>query len=190
VDDTGEFPQLVQRLRAGDPAAADALYRRYGPFLQAAVRRHLHPRLRTRYDSLDFVQDVWASFLALPPGRYTFDTPAALLGFLNRVAHRKVVEGFRRRFETQRDDVNREVPLDDPEVEHPDGPPARTATPSQYVVAGEELTRLLSHLPPGYRVIVERLREGYTLDDVARMAGVSRATVNRVVRRLKELTGV
>jgi RNA polymerase sigma factor (sigma-70 family) len=186
VDEADEFPRLVERLRAGDPAAADALYRRYGPFLRAAVRRQLHPRLRTRYDSLDFVQDVWASFLALPAGRYTFATADALLEFLSRVAYYKTVEGFRRRFETQRDNVNREVPLEGRIKALGSGDP----TPSQYAVAGEELDRLLSGLPPGYRVIVERLREGYTHEDIARMAGVSRSTVERVIRRLKEMTGV
>jgi RNA polymerase sigma-70 factor (ECF subfamily) len=186
VDEPGDFPRLVERLRAGEPAAAEELYHRYGPFLRAAVRRQLHPRLRTRYDSLDFVQDVWASFLALPAGRYTFESPEALLEFLRQVAYHKAVEGFRRRFETQRDDANREVSA----AGAVDNVPSKDATPSLHAIAGEELDRLLSRFPPGYRVIVERLREGYTHADIARMAGVSRSTVERVVRRLKELTGI
>jgi RNA polymerase sigma-70 factor (ECF subfamily) len=189
VGEPTEFPQMLARLRAGDPAAAEAFYREYGPFVRAAVRRQLHPRLRTRFDSLDFVQDVWASFLTLPADRYAFDTPQALLAFLNRVAYNKVVEVFRRRFETRKDDITREEPVE--EWEHgPDRLRAPTPTASQFAVAGEEWERLLSRLPPGYRPILERLREGYTHEDIARMANVSLSTVNRIVRRLKDLTGL
>jgi RNA polymerase sigma factor (sigma-70 family) len=190
LHDAGEFPRLVARLRAGDSDAAEALYRLCGPYLRAAVRRQLHVRLRTRYDSLDFVQDVWASFLALPPGQHKFDTPAALIGFLQRVAYHKVVEGFRRRFESQRDDARREVAIDGGPDGRSEDLPSPTGTPSQWAIAGEEFDRLVSRLPPGYQVIVHRLRDGYTLTDIARMANVSRSTVDRVVRRLKDLTGV
>src|SRR3954469_20772538 len=103
----------MARLRAGDPGALDALYREYGPFVRAAVRRQLHPRLRTRFDSLDFVQDVWASFLAIPADRYAFDNPQALLAFLTRMAHHRVIEVFRQRFETQKNDITREQPAGD-----------------------------------------------------------------------------
>jgi RNA polymerase sigma-70 factor (ECF subfamily) len=186
VDEAAEFGRLVDGLRARDPAAADELYRRYGPFIRTAVRRRLHPRLRSRFDSLDFVQDVWASFLTLPLDRYEFPTPAALLGFLQQVASNKVVETFRRRFRSDRDDVNREVPLDG----RPVPITAPGPTPSQFAIAREELDHLLDQLPPGHRQIVLRLREGYQLEDIARLAGVSKSTVNRVVRRLKELSGV
>lgn len=44
--------------------------------------------------------------------------------------------------------------------------------------------------PIGHRVVLERLREGHGYEDIARMANVSMSTVNRVVRRLKEMTGI
>jgi RNA polymerase sigma factor (sigma-70 family) len=191
VNDPGEFPRLVERLRAGDPAAADTLYRQYAPGLRLAIRRRLHSHLRARFDSLDFVQDVWASFLALPPDRLTFDSPEALVGYLHRVAAHKVTDTTRR--EVGRDGKPapvREVSLDGGPGDQPAHPTAGTATPSQWAIADEELDRLVRRLPAGYQEIVHRLREGYTQDDIARMANVSLRTVNRVVRRLKELTGV
>jgi RNA polymerase sigma-70 factor (ECF subfamily) len=189
VGDATEFPLLLAGLRTGDPTAAAVIYQRYGPFIRAAVRRQLHPRLRTRFDSLDFVQDVWASFLAIPADRYTFATPQALLAFLNRVAYNKVVEVFRQRFGTQKDDVTRESRVGDAEGGR-DPFPSAAPTPSQWAVAGEVWERLLSQFPHGHRVVVERLREGYTHEDIARMANVSLSTVNRIVRRLKDLTGL
>jgi len=186
VNELQEFRGLLAGLREGDPTAATELCRRYEPFIRAAVRRQLHHRLRTLFDSLDFVQDVWASFLAAPPDRYTFDSPQALLGFLRRVAHNKVVEVFRRRFETQKADATREVSVGDPA----DGgdPPSPSPTPSQWVIAEERWEQLLGHFAVGHRVILERLREGHNNEDIARMANVSLSTVNRVVRRLKDLT--
>lgn len=186
MDEEPAFAELVDGLRAGDPAAVEALCRQYAPFIRAAVRRQLHPRLRTRFDSLDFVQDVWASFLALPADRYAFDTPQALFGFLTRMASNRVVEVFRQRFGTQKHDIARELADDAAR----DALPARGPTPSQWAIAAEEWERLTSRFPEGHRVVLERLREGYTHEDVARLADVSLSTVNRIVSRLKGLSGL
>ena len=187
MDESNDFPRLLAGLRAGEPAAIDEVCRRYGPFLRAAVRRQLHPKMRARFDSIDFVQDVWASFLAVPQERYSFETPQALLAFLTRVAHNKVVEKFRQRFKSEKDNVTREQPVD----EVAGGREALVSaapTPSQHAVAGEQWERILKKFPPGHQEIVHRLREGYTHEDIARMANVSLSTVNRIVARLKSLT--
>lgn len=185
MSDAANFAQLVAGLRAGDPAAFEAVARQYGDALRAAVRDHLHPMLRPRLDSVDVVQDVWASFLGVPPDRLTFDTPAALIAYLKQVAYHRAVEVYRERFETQKDDIARETPGES-------GAKARvcTATPSMCVAAGEEWDRLVRQFPPSYRGILDRLREGHDNRDIARMAKVSLSTVNRVVKRLKELAGV
>ncbi|AMV25302.1 RNA polymerase sigma factor [Gemmata sp. SH-PL17] len=180
------FPELLAGFRAGDSASVKALCEQYAPFLRAAVRRQLHPGLRTRFDSLDFVQDVWASFLAIPAERYTFDTPEALLAFLNRMAHNRVVEVFRQRFETQKDDITRERAVSSEDGSDQIRAPAPTA--SQLVIADEQWERLCGRFPEGHRTILELLRDGHSYEDIAQLSGVSLSTVNRIVRRLKELT--
>jgi RNA polymerase sigma-70 factor (ECF subfamily) len=184
VNDAAEFARLMAGLRAGDAAAIAEIARRYGPALRAVVRRHLHPDLRPRLDSIDVVQDVWASFVAIPADRLTFRDPSALVAYLKTVAFHRVVDVYRQRFETQKDDIARETPGE------PDSR-ARvcTPTPSMCVSAGEEWERLVSLFPEGQRVILRRLREGHDNRDIARLANVSLSTVNRVVKRLKELTG-
>lgn len=187
MEEAPAFAELVGGLRSGDPAAVDALCRQYAPFIRAAVRRQLHPRMRTRFDSLDFVQDVWASFLAIPADRYAFDTPQALSAFLMRMASNRVIEVFRQRFETQKDDITRELATDDTNRGKLASP---APTASQWAIATEEWERLTSRFPAGHRVVLERLREGYTHEDVARLAAVSLSTVNRIVSRLKSLSGL
>lgn len=183
---TDDFPALLAGLRARDDDAIRELFRRYERFLRAAVRRRLHVRLRTTFDSIDFVQDVWASFIAAPDERYTFDTSQALLGFLTRVATNKVIEAVRHG-QSQKADVSRETDLGDVGV---DGVVTRNPTPSQFAIEAEVWERLLAQFPDGHRPILARLREGHNYEDIAEMTGVSLSTVNRIVRRIKSLTNL
>jgi RNA polymerase sigma-70 factor (ECF subfamily) len=188
VSDQTDFGVLMGRVRAGEAGAYEEMLARYGDEVRAAVRRRLHDRLRTQYDSLDFVQDVWASFLALEPGRYRFDDQDELVGFLCRVARNKVVEVFRQRFATQRADVTREERLASGGGSAV-GPAGREPTPSQFAVAGERWADLVRRLPAGQRAVLERLRDGHTHEEVAAMLNVSVRTVERIVRRIKDLCG-
>ena len=157
--------------------------------VRVAVRRRLHDRLRPHYDSLDFVQEVWASFLALDPGRYRFADPDALVGFLCRVARNKVVEVFRKRFATTKHDITREVPYPPEGEDSRNGVPGPGPTPSQAAMAGERWADLVRRLPEGHRVVLERLREGHTHEEVAALLSINVRTVERIVRRLKDLCG-
>ncbi len=162
------------------------LIERFGGVIRAAVRRSLHERLRTQYDSLDFVQDVWASVLALPPGGREFATPAALAAFLARVAQNKVTDVYRQRFQSQKYAISREVsPTAVGEGEKVASAKAQEPTPSLVAIAAERWENLLTQLPPDYHPILHMLRDGFTYHQIAAETGVSVRTVNRVVDRLK-----
>lgn len=185
-----EFLRLMEGVRARDAGAYAELQSGYGNVIRAAVRRHLRDRLRPHFDSLDFVQDVWASFVALSPDQCTFASPDSLGGFLSRVARNKVVEAYRKRVAARKRDPAREVSLDaGTGTRSPAEADARAATPSQVAIAGERWAVLLAKLPAGHHAILEQLRDGYTHDEVAVRLGVSRSTVERIVRRLKDLCG-
>ncbi|MDB5313629.1 MAG: polymerase sigma factor [Gemmataceae bacterium] len=181
------FSQLIGQFQAGDHAALAALYAEYGGLVREAVRRRLPDRLRKEYDSLDFAQDVWASFCHLPPGKHHFATPEDLGGFLVRVAHNKVIDVCRRRLGTQGYDVTREQPLvraaDGADVPVPD----RQPTPSQWAIAAERWAEIAAALPAQHVAVIERLREGFTQQEVAAMAGITDRTVRRIVDRVREL---
>ena len=184
-----EFRSLLARFREGDPDAAEYLCRWYAPVIRGAVRRHLDERLRTLFDSLDFVQDVWVSVLATPPGRYTIETPRALSAFLTRVAHDKMIDALRRHTEARMARGSRESATPDPDRTGLDELPSSDPAPDQWAIAGERWEQLRESLRPVYRAVAERLRDGYTYDEIARMVGVSPRTIKRIVGMLKERAG-
>src|SRR5205823_8032332 len=81
-----EMVRLLDEAAAGSEEAARQLTAQYGTYLHLAVRRWLHRRMRSMFDSVDFVQDVWASFFASGFDRETFTHPAQLINFLQEMA--------------------------------------------------------------------------------------------------------
>src|SRR5262245_56507736 len=94
------FEELLARARAGDRGAIGQLVTEYSDPVRRVVRRLLQERLRRQFDSADFVQSVWASFVGLSAASYTFTTPEELVAFLSRVAYNKVIETTRKKLET------------------------------------------------------------------------------------------
>lgn len=185
--DSIQFAELIERLNGGDREAVRVLYTEYGGVVREAVRRRLPDRLRKEYDSLDFAQDVWASFVRLAPGAHRFATPEELGGFLVRVAYNKVIDVCRRRLGTQGHDVRREQPL----ARGGDGRdlaiPGQDATPSQWAIAGEKWAAIAATLPPQHLAVVARIREGFTQAEVAALAGITDRTVRRIIERVREI---
>src|SRR4051812_332701 len=92
-----EFAILMEKLRNQTEGAAEELIERYGPAVVRVVRRRLRKGLRSKFDSMDFVQSVWATFFATPAQQFDFDDPESLIKFLTKVARHKVVDAVRER---------------------------------------------------------------------------------------------
>ena len=106
-----ELRAFLDRIRAGDEQAARELLARYEAQVRLVVRRQLPRLLRSRFDSLDFLQSVWASFfLRLRSGPEKFEDPRYLVTFLAQVAKNKVVDQYRRAV-SRKQDIHREEPL-------------------------------------------------------------------------------
>src|SRR5262249_16320651 len=73
---------LLARARGGCQEAAAELVRQYSKPMQVVVRRRLDQRLRSAFDSLDFVQDAWKSFFRTVIHEETFTDPQRFVGFL------------------------------------------------------------------------------------------------------------
>jgi RNA polymerase sigma factor (sigma-70 family) len=176
-----EFATLMEQVQAGCAEAAQQLHEEYAQHILRAVRRRLHARLRSKYDSLDFVQDVWASFFTDIPQKHTFARPEDLVAFLSRMAQNKVAHAVRTRLVRQKHNVNRERQLGTPAQPEL---PAQQATASEIVMGREEWDQMLQRQPLVYRRILTMVREGKSSSCIAEELGISQKTVVRVIRRV------
>jgi RNA polymerase sigma factor (sigma-70 family) len=183
-----DFQALMQRVLAGSDEAARELFDGYAPYLLRAIRRKLSRRIRCKFDSHDFAQDVWASFFAETSNKRVFETREDLVAFLTTLAQNKVIDAVRQRTQTQKHDVNREQSLDDSRRFDKDQLAGNQATPSQIVMSQEEWRDFLDKQPPVYQRIFILLRAGKTQVEIAQELGMYPRTVNRIVGRLARET--
>jgi RNA polymerase sigma-70 factor (ECF subfamily) len=178
-----DFHELMDHVLMGSEEAAQELVELYGPAVLRAVRRRLNSRLRSKFDSDDFVQDVWASFFADPPRMNTFRSPDDLAGFLAVLARNKVVDVVRKRLQLDKSNVNREESLEDAPFLVQDQLIAQQPSPSTAAMTREEWDELLRKQPLVYRRILLRFRDGRTPAEIAQEQEISERTVRRVIAR-------
>ncbi len=174
-----EFEQLLGRVRRNEPGAFAELVERYLPLVRAVVRRRLSDRLRTRFDSQDFTQDVWASFFQVSLSRLDLPTEADLVAYLAKMAEVKVAEEGREQL-TKKRDIRRERSLaNSPE------PVGGGHTPSQEVMARDRWEELTAGLSETERQMVTMIRDGSSYEAVAGRFDLTIKTVRRLVERLR-----
>src|SRR3954467_5201889 len=128
-DQRRDFRTLMRLALAGDEEAAQELYDTYVKYVLHGVRRGMWRRLRVKFDSQDFAQQVWASFFDDRRRLPEFKTPEDLIAYLQSMAEKKVVLEARRQ-RSQIHDVQREVSLDEPSDLGGNHPVSRDPTPS------------------------------------------------------------
>src|SRR3954468_16758478 len=107
----GELTEFLRRIQAGDEAAARELLSRFEAEVRLVVRRQLPRLLRSRFDSLDFLQSVWGSFFhRIRTGPNDLREEQNLITFLAWAARNRVIDEYRRAA-TRKQDVRREEPL-------------------------------------------------------------------------------
>ena len=187
-DDQGDdLKGFLARIQAGDEDAARELLARYEPEVRLVVRRKLPKMLRSRFDSLDFLQSVWGSFFRRvrdsAPGVAEFEDQRHLVAFLARAAKNKVIDEFRRAA-SQKQNFKLEVPIWDG-GEHARELPDHVDSPSQIAEAHEAYDRLLDLLPPERRDILRLKAQGLSSRDIGQRLEISERTVQRVLEDLR-----
>lgn len=177
--DGREFAGLMEQVKEGSEDAVQKLLETYGGHILRTIRRRLNRRMRSQFDSADFCQAVWASFLAGEQQIPSFTHERDLIGFLNSMATNKVVEECRRRLQGKRYNAHRQGSQGDG-----GGRVTKNPTASQIVSAQEQFSWLVRGDPTLYRRIVQLRVDGATLDEIAESTGVNERTVRRVIRRL------
>ncbi len=180
----GELADFLKRIQEGDESAARELLQRFEPEVRLVVRRQLPRLLRSRFDSLDFLQSVWGSFFRRMRDAPTdFEDSRHLVAFLARAAKNKVIDEYRRAA-SLKNDMHREEPLWG-DGRRPKEVAAPIDSPSEVAQAHEVLDRLHALLPEERRMMLELKAEGLSSKDIGDRLGVSERTVQRVLEELR-----
>ncbi|MDR3619861.1 MAG: sigma-70 family RNA polymerase sigma factor [Paludisphaera borealis] len=179
-----QLADFLKRIQEGDEGAARELLQRFEPEVRLVVRRQLPRLLRSRFDSLDFLQSVWGSFFRRMRDAPTdFEDSRHLVAFLARAAKNKVIDEYRRAA-SLKNYIHREEPLwgdgrRPKEVADP------IDSPSEVAQAHEVFDRLHALLPEERRTMLELKAEGLSSKDIGDRLGVSERTVQRVLEELR-----
>jgi RNA polymerase sigma-70 factor (ECF subfamily) len=154
-------PLPVAQARAGEPAAWDALFRRY----QLPLYVFVFELVRDEQASLDLVQEA---FIAAVRHIGSLREDGRFAGWLFGIAHQKCVQRWRKRTE---------VLLD----EWPELPAEMEDGPDEILIRREQeaaFMSLLEQLPPPQRaVLVLHFIEEFSIEEIARITGAQPGTV-------------
>jgi RNA polymerase sigma factor (sigma-70 family) len=179
-----DFSRLVHRAIKGDNAARDTIVEQHGETIRRAVRRVLSHRMRSVFDSLDFVQSVWYAVFQKADDLGRFQTADEFAAFVTAIAKNKVRAAARRRKHIH------DERLDDDNNQHHNLPSRRNLAassvplPIETVIASESLNELLSIAPPVVRKVIWMRLQGFTHDEIAHAVNVSRGFVYRSLKKL------
>jgi RNA polymerase sigma-70 factor (ECF subfamily) len=184
-----DISDLIARAKAGDETAIGEFLTRFEPEVRIMVRGRLPKLLRTRFDSMDFVQAVWQSFFAdLRSSSRQFENVHHLRGFLAGVARNKVYEEHRRLTRTKKHALAREQSLyvrrGSREVELALISPE--PTPSQAVQASDRLAQLVAGCSPLEAQVITLRHQEMTLHEIAKRTGRSERSVRRIIDEARE----
>jgi len=180
---------LLNRLKQGDASALMAFVELKRPALMAFIERSLGPKLRSRVEGEDILQEALLSALRAPqdfavPGRDPF-------GLFCQMAEQRIVDAHRRFFGAKKRNADREVSVDQntPDDSSPlrDLLVASLTSASQALNRGEQQQRLeaaLEMLPADTQTAL-RLRyvEGLATKDIAHRLGKTDGAIRVLLTR-------
>jgi RNA polymerase sigma factor (sigma-70 family) len=179
-----EFAGLMSRLRDGSEEAAWQLVDRYGSSVQRVIRRSLNEHMRSKFDSIDFVQAVWFSLFKERERFNDFQSPSQLTAFLLGMAKNKLAHEHRRRLQTQKHDLRREQPVISEDENH--SPGSNCPRPSQIAQARELWNSLIAGESEQNQGIVKLRLAGMTYEEIGSQLGINERTARRVIDRLSK----
>jgi RNA polymerase sigma-70 factor (ECF subfamily) len=171
---------LLERARAGEEAARDALFARCLPRLRRWARGRLPVAARDLVDTFDIVQDAALSTLR-NLAAFTPEGPGAFMAYLREAVQNKIKDQYRR--------VSRRPPSDSLDEESPDA----GKSPLEQAIGREQLDlyeAALSRLSPADRAaLVGRLELQQSYEELAEALGKPTANAARAafIRALERL---
>ena len=177
------FQDVMERVRDGSEEAARELVEEYGPLIRKVIRRRLDPRMRSKFDSIDFEQMVWASVFCSSDRLRELETARDLFRFIMALAKNKVVDEHRRRLNSEKFRVTHERHLD---LAAADKRTSANPTPSQVVQAKELASRFLRGNSICHRRVMQMRMDGVSYQEIADELELDVGTVRRTVARIAQ----
>lgn len=181
MENPSQLRRTFESVLAGSEQAIQRLVAYYEPHLRRAVRRRIPRKMRTKYDSADFVQMVWASTFR---NRDRFDRLAHhsdFVRYLTTLARNKVVQELRKRMQTQGYNIDRERTL---VCDSRGGIADPSPSPTEAAIARECWRNMIDQLPDRERKVVWLRLQGATYVEIAEQLRIHERTVRRIIARL------
>lgn len=170
--------ELIEKLNGGDVAAAERAFLAYEPYLRMAIRRQLSGPLRSKLDTMDIVQSVWADVLGgFREAGWRFTDRSHLRAFLMKVARNRLIDRRRQHHRA----LEQERSLDQAVAELPG---ANQPRPSEIAQEHELWKRMLEECSPAHREILILKRQGMPNAEIARRIGLHEGSVRRILYEL------
>jgi RNA polymerase sigma factor (sigma-70 family) len=166
----------IGRLNVGDVAAVECVFRAYEPYLRIAIRRRLSSRLRSKVDSQDIVQSVFADLVqGVRDGGWHFAGRPQLEALLRRIAWRRLADRYQKHARA----LEREQSLEEtPSRSLLDGGQAR---PSQEAQGREFWEGVLRACPGAHHEVVRLRMHGHRMGEIAARTGMHEGSVRRIL---------
>lgn len=170
---------LLQKLTSGDNEAAGRVFLAYEPYLRMVVRRHLSPNLRTKFDSLDIVQSVWADVLrGFCEAGWRFADATHFRAFLIRLTHHRFIDRLRQNRQAVKHEQSLTLGTWEETLE------TRNPQPEDIARAEELWQEMLTLCPPEHREVLWLKRQGALSPEIAARTGLHEGSVRRILCRL------
>lgn len=167
---------LLDKLVHGDDAAASEVFVKYEPFLRMVVRKNLTPTLRTKFDSMDIVQSVWADLVhGFRDAGWRFTDVQHLQAFLVQLTKHRFIDRLRR----HRTAMTLEKRYDQTRWEN--ALLANDPRPDDFAQAEDLWKSIMRICPPEHREILQMKREGAANAEVAAQTGLHEGSVRRIL---------
>jgi len=168
--------RLLTKLNAGDADAAGQMFQAFEPYLRMVIRRRISPRFRSKFDSTDIVQSVWADVVdGLRRSKWTFDSLGQLRAFLLKMTRNRLVDRVRQHRRAL--DQEFAMPSQDIETLAANG----TDRVSETLYAEELWLQILDVCPPAHYEVLYLKRQGASLDEIASQTGLHKGSVRRIL---------
>jgi RNA polymerase sigma-70 factor (ECF subfamily) len=173
VDDSRTDETLMLAWRDGDGAAFEALYARH----RARLFRYLLHQCGRREQADEMFQEIWMSVIRARSG---YEVSAKFTTWLYRIAHNRVIDGFRTRGRLT------EFEVDAGDDELPDHPALATEQPERLLERAQLAGRLVAAIEalpaPQREAFLLAVEGGLTVEEIGNATGTGFETAKSRLR--------